>query len=463
MADNELILRQMTELTDAVKNAKQPKVELQWDTVVEKFGTQLKAMVDSQVEERIKAAPVYRTPGQMIEADMQAASVGVNNRYKSAFKAIAKDGYHRIGTQNAKAIDYAMAGMMLQKAHILMPDRVKAPSDDLLEAAKALTSTGSGTGDELVPTGMAGQLWDDIFLASRIAANITTIQMPTNPFDVPLGLGDVTWRKGTENTATTASDPATAKTTLTATELVAEVNWSYTLEEDSIIALMPAVRARLGISGAEIVDGFMLNADATNAGTGNINLDDADPDDASYYLSAGQDGIRHQWLVNNTAMGTNAGGDALVDADILDALGNMGKYAVNPGGIMGLCDVATYLTGFLGLTNVVTVDKFGPNAVVLTGQLAAYRGVPIVVSASAPLTEADGKVSTTANNNTLGQISFFNRMMWYAGFRRDMLIEVDRDVQKRQWILVASIRPAVAAHGTRSSAIHTSGIRNILV
>ena len=76
--------------------------------------------------------------------------------------------------------------------------------------------------------------------------------MPTNPFDVPLGLGDVTWRKGTENTATTASDPATAKTTLTATELVTEVNWSYTLEEDSIIALMPAIRARLGISGAAL-------------------------------------------------------------------------------------------------------------------------------------------------------------------------------------------------------------------
>jgi HK97 family phage major capsid protein len=463
MSNFDPILRQMAELTEAVKSAKAPKAELQWDTVVEKFGGQLKALVDAQVEERIKSAPVYRTPGQMIEADQQDASVGATNRYKTAFKAIAKDGFHRVGTQNAKAIDYAMTAALLTKAHSLMPDRVKPPSDDLMEAAKALTSTGSATGDELVPTGMAGQLWEDIFLASRVAANIMTIPMPTNPFDVPLGLGDVTWRKGTENTATTASDPATAKSTLTATELVAEVNWSYTLEEDSIVALMPAVRSRLAVSGAEIVDAFMLNADSTNSATGNINLDDADPDDASYYLSAGQDGIRHQWIVNNTAMGTNAGGDALTDADILDALGNMGKYAANPSQIMGVCDVSTYLTGFLGLTNVVTVDKFGPNAVVLTGQLAAYRGVPIVVSASAPLTEADGKVSTTGANNTLGQINFFNRMMWYAGFRRDMLVEVDRDVQKRQWILVSSMRPAVACHGTRSSALHTSGIRNILV
>jgi len=141
----------------------------------------------------------------------------------------------------------------------------------------------------------------------------------------------------------------------------------------------------------------------------------------------------------------------------------MGKYAVNPEQMMMICDASTYLNGFLTLTNAVTVDKFGPQAVVLTGQLAAYRGIPIIVSASQSLTEADGKVSTTGGNNTLGQISIVNRNMWYAGFRREMLVEVDRDIQKRQWILVNSIRPAVAAYGTRSTTTHTAGVRNILV
>lgn len=457
------VLQQMTELTNAVKAAEQPKRDLQWDDVQDDFKDQIKSLVDAQVAEQIANQPVRRTPGEMISQEMAAAEVGVENRYKGALTTIARDGYVKSGTQHVKPVDYVMSAALLQKAHNIMPDRVKAPSEDLLEAAKALTSTGSGTGDELVPTGMAGQLWEDIFLASRVAANITTIEMPTNPFDVPLGLGDVTWRKGTENTATTASDPATSKATLTSTELVTEVNWSYTLEEDSIVALMPAVRSRLGISGAEIIDGFMLNADATNAATGNINLDDADPADTSYYLTNGQDGIRHLWLVDNTGQEVNAGGDALADADITSAMGNMGKYAANPDQLMMVCDVSTYLSGFLALSNVVTVDKFGPNAVVLTGQLAAYRGIPIVISASQSLTEADGKVSTTAGNNTLGQINIINRMMWYAGFRRDMLIEVDRDIQKRQWIIVNSVRPAIAAHGTRSSATHTAGVRNILV
>lgn len=462
MSNMEHVLQQMAELTDAVKGA-QSKADLQWDTVQEKFGEQIEAIVAAQVEEKIKSMPVRRTPGEMIAHDQAAQGITDDNRYKSVIKDIARDGYHKIGTQRAKGVDIALAAMMLRKAHNLMPDRVSAPSDDLIEAAKALTSTGSATGDELVPTGMAAELWQDIFLASRVAGAMETVAMPTNPFDVPLGLGDVTWRKGTENTATTASDPATGKATLTATELVSEINWSYTLDEDSIVALMPAIRNRIAISGAEIIDAFALNADATNAATGNINLDDADPADTVYYLSAGQDGVRHQWLVDNTAMTTNAGGDALADADIVDALGNMGKYAVNPNQLVMVTDPGTYLGALLALTNVVTVDKFGPEAVVRTGQLAAYRGVPIIVSASHPLGEADGKVSTTGGNNTLGSISIFNTMMWYAGFRRELLVEVDRDVQKRQWIMVNSLRQAVAAHGTRSAATHTAGIRNILI
>ena len=99
----------------------------------------------------------------------------------------------------------------------------------------------------------------------------------------------------------------------------------------------------------------------------------------------------------------------------------------------------------------------------LTGELGRYRGIPIIVSTSMSKTEADGKVSATATNNTLGQITIFNRLMWRAGFIRELLIEIDRDIQKRQYMMVTSLREAVGCHGTRSSAIHTAGIRNILV
>ena len=463
MSQVDAVLAQMAELTNAVKSA--PKQELRWEQIEKDFGAQIDALVQAQVKAALDRQPAFRTGDAPAIGHDGYTKAGRYGRFLKSFEQ---------GHQHKQAgLVYSPADLLIAKAMLdcqlknYIPGtgggKAQAASADLENAIKALTSTGSGTGDELVPTNMAGMLWDDFFLASRIVNTMQRIDMPTNPFDIPLGLGSVTWRKGTENTATTASDPATAKSTLTATELVTEQNWSYTLDEDAAIAMAPAIRGRLAQSGAEVIDAFALNADSTNAGTGNINLDDADPDDASYYLSSGQDGLRHAWLVDNTAMTVAAGGDALADGDVTGAMGKMGKYAADPTQLVIVTDVGTYLSGFLGLTNVVTVDKFGPGAVVLTGQLAAYRGVPIVVSASAPKTEADGKVSTTAGNNTLGQFTMFNRNMWYVGFNRNLLIESDRDIQKRQYIMVTSLREAVAAFGTRSTQTHTAGAANILI
>ena len=236
------------------------------------------------------------------------------------------------------------------------------------------------------------------------------------------------------------------------------------MDEDSIIAFTPFLRERLNISAALHLGSAYLNGDTTNAGTGNINLDDANPADDSYYLTAGQDGLRHLWLVDNTGQQVAGGGDALADADIRGMLKLLGKYYQDAqNDVVMVCDYSTFLKGFLSLTNVVTVDKYGPQATVVTGQLGSYMGVPIVPSNFHPLGEADGKVSTTAGNNTLGSITTFNRRMWRLGYRRGVMIEVDRNIQTRQFIMVASFRVAVGCRGTRASATHTAGVLNLLV
>ena len=198
----------------------------------------------------------------------------------------------------AKVDDLVFADWLLSKAKAAGQPGVKTASKELRDiTAKALTATGAGTGDEYVPTGMAASLWNDWFVASRVVSTFGVVPMPTDPFDMPLGWGVPTWRKGTQNTATTVSDPATAKSTFTSTEQVCEIDFSYNLEEDAVVAILPTLREMLARDGAEQIDRFVMNADSTNAGTGNINLDDADPDDDSYYLSAGQDGLRHLMIV----------------------------------------------------------------------------------------------------------------------------------------------------------------------
>lgn len=360
------------------------------------------------------------------------------------------------------AEDVLFTNYLLQRAQEAKVGNVKPASKQLSDAvSKALSATGSGTGDEYVPTGMAADLWQDMFLQARVANQFENPTMPTDPWDYPIGWGANTWRKGASSTATTATDTATAKSTFTSTELVTETDWGYELDEDSIIAVLPTLRAEIARGAADIIDAFVMNADSTDANTGNINLDDANPADDSYYLSAGQDGLRHLGIVDNTAQKSDVAA-AISDAKILAALGLLGKYATQPNELRLFCDPKTYVS-MLGMTNVVTIDKFGPQATIVTGALANYAGIPVIPTSSIGLTEADGKASTTGANNVKGQFVIAHRAMWKVPFKRQLTIEVDRLIQKRQLVMVASFRIAVGTHGSRSAAKHTVVGYNITV
>ena len=329
---------------------------------------------------------------------------------------------------------------------------------------KLLDATTAGAGDEFVPTGMAAELWGDAFLASRIVGALGVVPMPTDPFDSPVGWGAITWRKGGAGEATAAQDPATAKSTMTATEQIAEVNWDYDLDEDAVIAVLPTLRPELSRSGSEQMDAFVLNADATASSTGNVNLDDDTPATDAYYLSLGQDGIRHYYLVDRTSQSTDVS-TTLTDALWRAGIARMGKYGADPGNIVATTNAKTYLLSILSLTNVRTLDKFGPAATILNGELARMDGIPLIVSESMPLAEDDGRVSATAANNDEGQIAFVRQDMWKVGFRRQLMIEIDRDIRKRIYIMVLSFRIAVAVQDQGDSTArgkdHTAGIHGI--
>jgi HK97 family phage major capsid protein len=463
MAVNDEIITRLTEIENAVKNNQ----SIDWEKVKTDFEAHHKTYIDEQIKEKLDSQPLRRVPGALIGAD--GTKIERSNRYHKHLAAFEKDGYLTFGEHKIRPVDLYLAEKLMRFGSEHYPEKVKPPSKDLQAAVKAMTSTGVGTGDEFVPTEMAEDVWMDIFLATRIADTIMTIPMPTDPFDVPVGIGNIVWRKATQGQPTTHSDASTNKATLQSTELITEQQWTYTLDEDSIIALMPLLRQEITRSGAEIIDDFIVNADSTDAATGNINSDDQNPPDDSFYLSEGQDGLRHLWLVDNTGQNVDMGGVALTDAKIVDVLGKLDKYGANPSDLVMVSDVQTYLKGFLSSaagtpgSNLLTLDKFGPNAILLTGQIAAYRGIPVITSAVHRLAASDGKLdAATPANNTLGSLTVYNRLFWKKGFRRQLLIEMDRDIRARMMIMVTSMRLAIAAR-TRSSAKHTAGLRNILV
>ena len=325
----------------------------------------------------------------------------------------------------------------------------------------AMDSTTAGSGDELVDTQEARAMWEDVNLETAIAPLFPTVQMPSNPFQIPLQLGDVNWYPGVENVANKSSSLTTARQTLTAHELVAEVPWSYDLDEDAVIAMMEELRRHLMRNAREVIDDVLLNGD-TNT-TNNINADGATisaTDAGKAHWLMGFDGLIKLPLSDNTSQ-SNDHAAAVSDDMFNEIRAKLGKYGVRPSEMAYVTDINTFIRS-LSISNFRTLDKFGAQATVLTGQLGAVEGVPVIVSEQMALADTDGKVTDAGNGTDTGRLLIFNRSQWRVGFRRELGIETVRDVQKRQNIMVISFRLAFQERsGTRSTATHSALQYNI--
>ena len=315
---------------------------------------------------------------------------------------------------------------------------------DLYESiGRALDASTAGAGDELTFTGETSEMWRDVHLATSVVSLFGSIMMPTDPFRIPYDFGDVSWYRGTSNLAVSSSTPGTGRQTLTSAELAAMIGWSYDLDEDAVIAVLPELRATLVRNAAEVLDDVVLNGDTSDDAT-NINADGATAD--SLAGSAGLDhylvfdGLIHIPLVDNTNQG-NDHGAAVSDDMFNEVRGKLGKYGVRPSECAFVMDINTYIRA-LSIENFRTVEKLGPNATLLTGQLGDIEGIPVIISEQMLLADTDGKVTSGGNGTDTGRVLVVNRNMYRLGFKRELMIESERDIQKRQTVLVASMRVA---------------------
>ena len=404
------------------------------------------------------------------EVDRVATSVReIQERWKQGEKAAILAQYSgmdrpRVAYGKYKGLDMLDLAFMrsLLNAQLRQPIGINPGTLEEWQAnlKAAMDSTTAGTGDELVPTQEASAMWMDVNLETMVAPLFSRVEMPSNPFEIPLQLGDVNWFPGTENIATTSTALTTAKQTLTAYELVGQIPWSLTIDEDAVIAMAREVRGSLIRNAAEVIDDVLLNGDTTP--TNNINADGATisaTDAGKGHWLIGFDGLLHLPLVDNTGQANDH--NAAVSDDMFNEIrGKLGKYGVRPSEVVYVTDINTYIKS-LTVSNFRTLDKLGPAATLLTGQLGAVEGIPVLVSEQMKLADTDGKV-TDGSAGTTGRLLIANRSQWRIGFRRELSIETDRDIQKRQNIMVVSMRLAFAERtGSRSTATHTALQYNI--
>lgn len=256
----------------------------------------------------------------------------------------------------------------------------------------------------------------------------------------------------------------TNEVTLTAKKLLSHFNYSGEMVEDSIVPFVGLLQQALAKTQAKTLDKVALNGDDTNSATGNINLDDADPTDTLAYLAF--DGIRHGFLVDATGQGINVGGaityNTLLKLQTLMLDRTYDHHWGRPDDPNDLIYIGNpeLDNDVMQLDEIVAANAYRGQLVSsapIRSELFRVAGRhPYISSSAMGLTEADGKISTTSSNNTLGQIVAFNRRGLLWGVRRAAQVEVQRVVGSDQWQMVLSTRVALGRYSPSGAA---SGIR----
>jgi HK97 family phage major capsid protein len=265
-------------------------------------------------------------------------------------------------------------------------------------------------------------------------------------------LGDaVFYKPAGEGQAVSATDPSTAKRTLQAYTLKAQVDISDEMDEDAVVNMLGTLRGRLIQNARATIENVILNADATGS-TGNINKNGAAVTGTESYL-LGFDGLIHYCLAEVTGQKADIG--AIETADFATLIGLLGKYGDNRSQLAFIGDRYTLLKA-IQLDDFRTVDKLGNNATLLTGQIGAVYGVPVILSSQMQKADANGLIDgVTPGNNTKGRLLLVKRTAWILGFARQIRIAAERSEAKTLTSIVASMRIALQCFGDRSSATYS--------
>jgi HK97 family phage major capsid protein len=324
-----------------------------------------------------------------------------------------------------------------------------------MKADELTYSTQAGFGDEWVPDLWSAQIWQRARVENSILPLFPAVEMPSNPFQVPIEGSDPTvyfvpeTKNETDLTLAGTANPipdsriGSGKVMLDAKKLALRVGFSAELVEDSIVPVLSLYREQAMKAILNAIDHVLLNGDT--ATSGNINKNGAAPAANDRYMAF--NGLRKLALVTNADTPPNR----------VDAAGNLSlallrqarftmdpKYSTRPGDLAWIVDGGTYAK-LLGLNEFLTMEKAGAMATAITGQIGFADGAPVIVSAEMPLTDgANGRVnSTTPANNTKGTALCVYRPGWMVGYRRRIAVSVDYLPYYDSYQMTATVRLAL--------------------
>jgi len=321
--------------------------------------------------------------------------------------------------------------------------------------AKALDTATSLEGADWAPTEYGTQMIEAVWDQTVVAPIFPRIPMPRSPYTLPFSMTGGTVYLAGEATSDspadyTASTPATAAKTWTAKKLAMLVNLSEELEEESIVPVLPQLRNVIAKDMAEGIEDAILDGQATGA----IDSDVTSSGDRRMAW----DGLRYfvtQTLTTAWKSFATFDGDNAINAVVSVMTQKYLPDAVWLFPSKKKYDVITIVDDSTNKNPLILRSTPLGDGAIVSGNSPDLLGNPVIFSPRMRTNlNASGVYDATTTTKTWACL--VNRNAWVIGDRRELRLEVDRQVRKGQSAIVGTIRLAFSLVQPATD-VHTGG------
>ncbi|MFA5216874.1 phage major capsid protein [Sulfuricurvum sp.] len=315
-----------------------------------------------------------------------------------------------------------------------------------VEEIKTAFDGTTGYGAEMLPTEVSEEIIMQVWEESWVRNTFQSVNMTTETLKIPKFTAGITMQgtTGYVGTAATESRQSTDEVELSMKTIIGNAPIDRKTLAYAVPTLMPAIEGDIKDSVAETEEDVFVNGDTT-AGASNIN--------GAYNITNFPDGIVTRdprlelkglrYYALNGGASVNASGASLTSTHVRKALAALGKYGKKKTDLVMIVSTSVE-TVILGWDELKTLDKYGPQATVLTGEIGKLFGMTVIGTSLIPDTLDSTGVArnqgsgTTADNRTV--VLVVNKRSPIIGnptmAERKFTIEIDDEPTKDQIILV---------------------------
>lgn len=406
-----------------------------------------KANLEAHKQKRLGASSGAPTASFASKEFAAVSKFGVKSLNELIKINTADKRYKAIGAESREAVknlkEAVDVSLMCAKLFGKAVQTTAAYSELVEPALKALGIVSGEQGANWVPTIISDSYIDEYNLERKVAGLFTEIKMPSNPYQYPvLSNGAIATKLGENSKKSSADQFSTSTITMTAVKLSNQYELPEELQEDSAVDVMKVIRQELIEGQEKAMEIAILEGDtATTHQHSNTQIPGLSGAPASDSSERVFDGLRKRALA--ASLKVDCGAQPVNEGKLSSLRQALGKFGVNPAELALIVGVRGY-NQMLQLDDVRTLEQYGPQAPVLSGELAKYEGIPVIVSEyMREDTDATGINGATGGNNIKASMLLVNRKRFFTGLRRSIQIKVESyRTQFDVWDMVSFSRRA---------------------